>query len=301
VPALSWRAWFELLRDTLHEWQEDDCLQLGAALSFYTILSLAPLLVVTIAIVALAVGDRVAHGEVLGQVETLVGPDAAATVREMIERASQPRAGILATLAGLAMSALGASGVFGQLQRALDKIWNVRRPSGRGVRGLVLDRLSAFSMLLLVGFLLTISLGAGAALAALSERIAGLFPGAHVAARVADLVTSFAVTTLLFAGLFKVLPAVKLRWSDVAVGAAVTALLFALGRYAISTYLGRTSGTSVYGAASSLVVMLLWIYYSSQLLFLGAEFTQVWARRHGSLADAVSAAPAAGTASERSR
>ncbi|MGH7286444.1 MAG: YihY/virulence factor BrkB family protein [Myxococcota bacterium] len=279
----SWRAWLELLRETVREWQQDDCLQLGAALSYYTIFSLAPLLVVTIAIVALVFGDQIAQGEVLGRVESLVGPDAAAATREMIERASEPRAGILATLGGLAMTALGASGVFGQLQRALNKIWNVERASGRGVRGLVLDRLSAFSMLLLVGFLLMISLGAGAALAALSGRIAGLFPGAGVATRLGDLITSFAVTTLLFALLFKVLPDVKVRWSDVIVGAAFTALLFALGRLAISTYLGRTSGASIYGAASSLVVLLLWVYYSSQLLFFGAEFTQVYTRRYGSL------------------
>ena len=283
MSFFSWRAWLELLRETVREWQKDDCLQLGAALSYYTIFSLAPLLVVTIAIVALVFGEQIAQGEVLDRVESLVGPDAAAATREMIERASEPRAGILATIGGLAMTALGASGVFGQLQRALNKIWNVERASGRGVRGLVLDRLSAFSMLLLVGFLLMISLGAGAALAALSGRIAGFFPGADVATRLADLVTSFAVTTLLFALLFKVLPDVKVRWSDVIVGAAFTALLFALGRLAISTYLGRTSGASIYGAASSLVVLLLWVYYSSQLLFFGAEFTQVYARRYGSL------------------
>jgi len=283
MPFLSWRAWLDLLRETVREWQKDDCLQLGAALSYYTIFSLAPLLVVTIAIVALVFGERIAQGEVLGHVESMVGPDAAAATREMIERASQPRAGILATIGGLVMTGLGASGVFGQLQRALNKIWNVERSSGRGVRGLVLDRLSAFSMLLLVGFLLMISLGAGAALAALSGRIAGFFPGANVATRLADLVTSIAVTTLLFAGLFKVLPDVKVRWGDVIVGAAFTALLFALGRLAISTYLGRTSGASIYGAASSLIVLLLWVYYSSQLLFFGAEFTQVYASRYGSL------------------
>lgn len=282
MPLLSWRAWLALLRETVREWRQDECLQLGAALSYYTIFSLAPLLVVTIAIVALVFGERMAQGEVLGRVESLVGPDTAAQVRQMIQHASQPRAGVLATVAGLAMTVLGASGVFGQLQRALNVIWNVKRVSGRGVRGALLDRLSAFSMLLLVGFLLLISLGVGAALAALSGRIAGLFPGAVVATHLADLVTSFAVTSLLFALLFKVLPDVKIRWSDVGLGAAFTALLFALGRLAISTYLGHTSGTSIYGAASSLVVLLLWIYYSSQLLFFGAEFTQVYTRRYGS-------------------
>jgi membrane protein len=148
------------------------------------------------------------------------------------------------------------------------------------------DRVSTFSMLLLIGFLLLVSLGAGAALTALSERIADLFPGAAAASRAADLVITFAVTTLLFALLFKVLPDAEIHWSDVAVGAAFTALLFGVGRLGIAYYLGRTSGTSVYGAAGSLVALLLWIYYSSQLLFVGAEFTQVYARRYGSLREA---------------
>jgi membrane protein len=283
VAPTSARAWFELLRETVQEWQKDNCLRLGAALSFYTLLSLAPLLVVTIALVALFFGQQMAHGEVMARVETLLGADTAGTVREMVERASQPRSGILATVVGLAMSALGASGVFGQLQRALNDIWDVKPKPGRGLRGLVLDRAGTFSMLLLIAFLLLVSLGAGAALTALSGRIADLFPGAALASRAADAAISLGVTALLFALLFKVLPDAEIRWSDVAVGALFTALLFGVGRLGIAYYLGRTSGTSVYGAAGSLVALLLWIYYSSQLLFLGAEFTQVYARRHGSL------------------
>jgi membrane protein len=283
MPVLSWRAWVELLRETIQEWQKDNCLRLGAALSFYTLLSLAPLLVVTIALVALVFGERMAHGEVMGQVEALLGADTAATVREMVERASQPRSSLVATGIGLAMSALGASGVFGQLQQALNDIWDVKPRPGRGLRGMLRDRAGSFSMLLLIAFLLLVSLGAGAALTALSERIAGLFPGAVFASRAADVAISLLVTALLFALLFKVLPDAQIRWSDVAVGALFTALLFSVGRLGISYYLGRTSGTSVYGAAGSLVALLLWIYYSSQLLFLGAEFTQVYARRYGSL------------------
>jgi membrane protein len=283
VPLFSWRAWLALLRETSVEWQKDNCLRLGAALAFYTLLSLAPLLLVTIAIVALVFGDDLAKGEVMGRVEAAVGADAAATLREMVERASQPRAGLLATALGLAMSAFGASGVLGQLQQALNDIWDVERPSGRGLRGLVVDRARALSMLLLIGVLLVASLGAGAAVTALAEQIGRLFPGALVTVRVADVLTSFGVTALLFALLFKVLPDLAIRWSDVAVGAVVSALLFACGRLGIAWYLGRTTGASVYGAAGSLVVLLLWIYYSSQLLFFGAEFTQVYARRYGSL------------------
>jgi membrane protein len=283
MPVLSWRAWLELLRETFREWQKDNCLRLGAALSFYTLLSLAPLLVVTIALVALFFGERMAHGEVMGRVEALLGADTAGAVREMVERASQPRSGLLATAIGLAMSALGASGLFGQLQQALNDIWDVRPETRGGIRGMLKKRASSFSMLLLIGFLLMVSLGAGAALTALSERIAGLFPGAAAASRAADVGISLLVTSALFALLFKVLPDLSIRWSDVAIGAVFTALLFSIGRVGIAYYLGRTSGTSVYGAAGSLVALLLWIYYSSQLLFLGAEFTQVWARRHGSL------------------
>jgi membrane protein len=283
MPVWSWRAWFELLREAAREWQQDNCLRIGAALAFYTLLSLAPLLLVTIAIVALVLGDDFARSEVMARVEGMVGADTAATLRDMVERASQPRSGLLATAVGLAMSAIGASGVFGQLQRALNDIWDVRRAPGRGVRGLLLDRVRAFSMLLLIGVLLIASLGVGAALSALADQIAGLFPGAFLTARLLDVLTSIGVTAVLFGLTFKVLPDLAIRWSDVAVGALVSALLFAVGRLGISWYLGRASAASVYGAAGSLVVLLLWIYYSSQLLFFGAEFTQVYARRYGSL------------------
>jgi membrane protein len=283
MPLLSWRAWLALLRETVQEWQKDNCLRLGAALSFYTLLSLAPLLVVTIALVALVFGERMAHGEVMGRVEALLGADTARTVREMVERASEPRSGVLATLIGLAMSALGASGLFGQLQQALNDIWDVRLETRGGIRGMLRKRASSFSMLLLIGFLLMVSLGAGAALTALSERIADLFPGAAAASRGADVLISLLVTSGLFALLFKVLPDLAIRWSDVAVGAVFTAVLFSVGRLGIAYYLGRSTGTSVYGAAGSLVALLMWVYYSSQLLFFGAEFTQVYARRYGSL------------------
>lgn len=286
MPLLSWRDWYGLLRETVQEWQKDNCLRLGAALAFYTLFSLAPLLLVTIAIVALVFGDDFARGEVMGRVEGIVGADAANTLREMVERASQPRSGLLATAVGLGMSALGASGVFGQLQQALNDIWDVKPAPGRGLRGLVAGRVRAFSMLLLIAFLLFVSLAAGAAVTALAGQIARLFPGALGTARAADLLTSFGVTTLLFALLYKVLPDLSIRWSDVAVGALVSALLFTVGRSGIAWYLGRATGTSVYGAAGSLVALLLWIYYSSQLLFFGAEFTQVYARRYGSLREA---------------
>ena len=283
MPLFSWRAWYELLRDTAAKWQKDNCLRLGAALAFNALLSLAPLLLVTIAIVALVFGDDFARGEVLGRVEGLVGVEAATTLREMVERASQPRSSLLATAAGLAMTVLAAMGLFGQLRQALDDIWHAKAEPGRGLRGFLVDRLRALSMMLLVSVLLFASLAAGAVVTALAAQIAKLFPGALALAQVADQLISFGVTVLLFALLFKVLPARSIRWSDVAMGAMVSALLFAIGRFGIAWYLRRASASSVYGAAGSLVVLLLWIYYSSQLLFFGAEFSQVYARRYGSL------------------
>jgi membrane protein len=283
MPLLSWRAWWELLRAAVAKWQKDNCLRLGAALAFHALLSLAPLLLVTIAIVALVFGDDFARSEVFGRVEALVGAEAATTLREMVERASQPRSGLLATAAGLSLSALAASGLFSQLRQALDDIWGGRPGPGRGVRGFFADRLRTFAMLLLLALLLLVSLVAGATVNALATQIARISPHALVLAKISDLVISFGVTVLLFALLFKVLPARKIRWSDVAFGAVLSALLFGAGRFGIAWYLSRASASSVYGAAGSLVVLLLWIYYSSQLLFFGAEFAQAYARRYGSL------------------
>jgi membrane protein len=181
------------------------------------------------------------------------------------------------------MSVPAGSSLFGQLRQSLDDIWDAKPAPGRGVRGFLVDRLRALSMLLLLSALLFASLAAGAVVAALAKRIETLFPGALVLARAADQLISFGVTVLLFALLFKVLPALKIRWSDVTIGAVVSALLFAVGRFGIAWYLGRASARSVYGAAGSLVVLLLWIYYSSQLLFFGAEFAHVYAKRYGSL------------------
>ena len=291
MPLSSWRAWYELFRDTVKEWQKDNCLRLGAALAFNALLSIAPLLLVTIAIVALVFGDDFAKGEVLGRVEGIVGAEAAATLREMVERASQPRSSLLATAMGLAMSALAASSLFGQLRQALNDIWDTKPAPGRGLRGFLADRLRAFAMLLLIALLLLVSLAAGAVVTALAAQIGKLFPGALVLARIADLVISFGVNVLLFSLLFKVLPALKIRWSDVTIGAVVSALLFAVGRFGIAWYLARASASSVYGAAGSLVVLLLWIYYSSQLLFFGAEFAHVYAKRYGSLRPEPAAEP----------
>jgi membrane protein len=274
----------ELLKRTYREWGEDRCLRLGAALAYYTVFSLAPLLVLVIAGIGFVFGEQAAEGQILAQLEGMLGSEGAAGVQEMIRNANQPAQGLVATAVGLVTMAVGASTVFGELQDAMNQVWDVRPDPAQGWLAYLKARVTSFSMILVVGFLLLVSLVLSAAVSALDAWLAGVFPGADVLARVVNLLVSFGVVTFLFALIFKYLPDTTIAWRDVWVGAAGTALLFAVGKELIGLYLGRTSATSVYGAAGSLVVVLLWVYYSSQILFFGAEFTQVWCRTRGSLA-----------------
>ena len=279
----SGREFWELLRESFREWQKDRCLELGAALAYYTLIPIAPLLLITIAVAALFFGEQLASGELMTRIEEAAGAEAAGTIRDMVESASQPRSGILATTAGLVMTLFGASSVFGQLQSSLNVIWEAPPRSAASWTSVLLARVSSFSMILVIGFLMLVSLAVGSAIGVFSATLSSWVPGGDWLARIVDLAVSFATTTLLFAMMFRILPDIRIPWTDVWVGAAFTSLLFALGRFGISFYLGYSSGSSVYGAASSVIVILLWIYYSSQLLFFGAEFTQVYARRFGSL------------------
>jgi membrane protein len=281
------RAAFSLVRETLAEWWRDDALRLGAALSYYTVFSLAPILVVCVAVAGLVFALEAASGRLIDEIRGLVGPDGANVISTLVERAAvRPSAGWVATTIGLATILIGASGAFGQLQYALNEIWNVKPEPSRGLVGVLRDRFLSFSMVLVIGFLLLVALVVSAALSALDD-VAGMY-GAILQPILAVLnfLASFGIITLLFAAIFKVLPSTDVRWSDVWIGAAVTAALFVVGKEAIGLYLGNASVASVYGAASSIVVILLWVYYSSQILFLGAEFTQVFARRRGGAAHA---------------
>jgi membrane protein len=270
-------------REIVAEWQGDGALNLGAALAYYTLFAMAPLLVLVIAIAGLAFGRAAAEGEIVNQISGLMGADGAKMIEGMIARASRPASGIVATAVSLGTMALGASGVFGQLQTALNQIFGVtERKRGRGVRGVVRQRLAYFGMIVAIGFLLVVSLVVSAALAAVHDVLATRLP---ILARVLpplNFLLSFAVVSGLFALVYKVLPDVELAWRDVWLGAACTSLLFTVGKWLIGLYLGRAGTTSVYGAAGSLVLVLLWIYYSAQILFLGAEFTEVYSRRYGS-------------------
>lgn len=273
---------FSLLKETFQEWKDDDALDLGAALSYYTIFSLAPLLLAVISIAGLVFGREAVQGQLVGQIQGLVGQQGAEAIQTMIANAGRHGSGVLATVIAVVTILFGATGVFGQLQKTLNKIWDVEPKPGAGVKGLLKARALAFGMIIGIGFLLLVSLAVSALLSGLDSYLAGLFPGAAIVLRILSFVLSFAVVTLLFAMIYRVLPDVEISWKDVWVGAAVTALLFTIGKYLIGLYLGHSSVASVYGAAGSLVVVLLWVYYSSQILFFGAEFTQVYARAYGS-------------------
>lgn len=280
------RTIFDLLKQTYREWQADRAPRLAAALAYYTVFSIAPLLIVVIAVAGLVFGEQAARGEIEQTLQETVGEDAAGLVDDLLENANRPREGLLSTLIGVGTLLLGALGAFEQFQNALNTIWRVQEgQEKKGLWGTLRYKLLSFGMVLVVGFLLLVSLVVSAVVAAVSEYATGILPGTEMLIQLANVAISFGFITLLFALIFKVLPDTKIEWRDVWVGAAVTALLFTLGKFLLGLYLGRSSTASAYGAAGALVVILLWIYYSAQIVLFGAEFTQVFAKRFGSKAD----------------
>jgi membrane protein len=273
---------FGLLKSSATEWVNDKASTLGAALAYYTAFSLAPLLIIVIGIVGLALGEAAARGQIFEQMRGLVGEQGGKAIEGMVQSASKPSQGILATIIGAATLLFGASGVFGQLQSSLNAMWGVEPKPGRGIWGVIKDRFLSFGMILVIGFLLLVSLLLTAALAAAGKWFGGVVPGMEAIGHILNFIVSFAVVTLLFAMIFKFLPDVKMAWSDVWFGSAITALLFSIGKFVLGLYLGKSAVSSSYGAAGSLVVLLLWVYYSSQIVFFGAEFTQVYANQFGS-------------------
>jgi membrane protein len=256
---------------------------LGRALAYYTVFSLAPLLTISIAIAAVVFGQEAAQGQIFEQLRGLLGEASGRAVQDMVQNATaKPTAGVLATLISVAMLLFGASGVFGQLQASLNAIWGVKPKPGRGVLGLIQDRVLSFGFTLVVGFLLLVSLLLTAAIALIAEWIGGMMPSTETLTQVLNFILSLGLVTLLFAMMFKFLPDAEIAWRDVWIGAFLTAVFFGIGKFALGLYLGKSGVTSSYGAAGSLIVLLLWVYYSSQIFFLGAEFTQVYASRLGS-------------------
>lgn len=279
---MSLRSVIPLAKETFSDWRDDKAPRLAAALAYYTIFSVAPLLVVILAIAGLVFGKEAAQGQITGQITQLVGPTSGQAIQDMLAHARQPSHGIFATVVGTATLILGAGGVFGALQDALNTIWGVKPKPDAGFWHMLKDRFLSFTMVFGLGFLLMVSLVVSAGISAMAKFVGDAMPGIPWLWELLNNVVSFGVFTLMFALIYKVLPDAKVQWRDVWVGALLTALLFTIGKFAIGLYLGRGSIGSAYGAAGSLVVLLLWIYYSAQILFFGAEFTKVYAKRFGS-------------------
>jgi len=282
VNALRVGWLWALLKEAAGEWSEDRAPRLGAALAYYTVFSIAPLLIVVIAITGLVFGEEGARSAILGQVGGIIGEKTAKALEDMLQHAQRPSAGILGTILGLGTLLLGASGLFGQLQDALNTVWEVKPKPGRGIMGFLKDRFLSFVALMGTAFLLLVSLVLDAGLSAMGEALSHWLPGPEAVLQVINFLLSFGVVTLLFAMIFKLLPDVKIQWGDVWIGAGVTALLFTVGKFLIGLYLGKSDIASAYGAAGSLVLLLIWVYYSAQILLFGAEFTKVYADRYGS-------------------
>ena len=274
---------FGLLKQTFSEWVEDKAPQLGAALAYYTVFSLAPLILVLLAIVGLLFRNDPggAWNKITEQMSYFLDKSAVEVVQNIAQKAAQPNKSLLATIIGILLALFGASGVFGQLQGALNIIWGVRAKPGAGIWGFLRSRFLSFAMVGGVCFLLLVSLTLESVLKGFSHYIQGVLPGGIVIAIAVYWIFDLAVVILLFAIIFKFLPDAKIRWRDVWIGAAITAIFFAIGKWALGLYLGSGSAASAYGAASSLITLLLWVYYSSQILLFGAEFTQVYACRAG--------------------
>ena len=273
----------DLLKQTAQEWITDKAPQLGAALAYYTVFSLAPLILVLLAIVGLLFRNDPAGAwnKISEQMSYFLDKGAVEMVQNIAQKAAQPNKGVLATVIGVLLALFGASGVFGQLQDALNTVWGVKAKPGGGIWGFLRSRFLSFAMVGGVCFLLLVSLTLESVLKGFSHYVQSVLPGGIVIALATYWVFDLAVVILLFAIIFKFLPDAEIRWRDVWIGAGMTAIFFAIGKWALGLYLGSGSAASAYGAASSLITLLLWVYYSSQILLFGAEFTQVYACRAG--------------------
>ncbi|QDG49671.1 YihY/virulence factor BrkB family protein [Persicimonas caeni] len=272
---------FETLKKTFQEWKEDDAQTWAASVAFYTMFSLAPLLVLAVALASFIFGERAARGELVTQMETMVGPGGAETIQTILANASGPGGGgVIATIISVALLLLGASKVFGELQKAMNRIWDVRSDPNEGWRGAARKRLTGFAMVLGIGLFLLAAIAASTFLSNIQQFV-GEVPGGPVVWTALNFVVSLLIIGFLFAALFKYVPDVEIEWSDVWFGAGITAALFALGKLALGIYLSHASVGSAYGAAGSLVVLLAWIFYSAQIFFFGAEYTQVHAKQRG--------------------
>jgi membrane protein len=268
-----------LFKDAFSKWSQDHASRLAAALAYYALFSLAPLLIVVIVIAGQVVGQATVKAEIMTQIQNSLGPDTADLVQTMIESTVKPSSGIVAVIISVVTILLGAMGVFGQLHEALNTIWGVQPKANRGIVGIVKDRAIAFATVLGIGLLMLLLFLLSASLAVVQKFVGDLLPGAQWLWQGLNLLVSFAILTVLVAIVYKVLPDAIVAWRDIWVGALATAALMGIGNVLIGLYLGRSGTASVYGAAGSLVVMLLYIYYSAQVFLFGAELTQVYSAR----------------------
>jgi membrane protein len=273
---------WKLVRATYTKWDEDHAQTLGAALAFYTVFSMAPLLLLVIAIAGFVFGQEAAQGQIIGQIQDLVGVDSAKAIQSMIEEVRKPSAGIIATVLAIIMLLFGATGVFAQLQESLNTIWKVEEKPGEGMWKMIKNRFISLLAVLGTGFLLLISLVISAGLSAVGTTLGDVLPFPEFLLHIINFFVSFAIVTLLFAMIYKLLPDMSIQWNDVWIGAIITSLLFTIGKFFIGIYLGKSDVGIAYGAAGSLAVILIWVYYASQIFLFGAEFTAVYAESHGS-------------------
>ena len=274
---------YQLAKQSVSAWIDDYAPSMGAAISYYTVFSIAPLLIIVIAVAGFVWGREAVQGEIVGQLTGLIGKEGATGIQALIESANQPTQGVVATVISTLVLIVGATTVFAELQSALDRIWQVPQvPKASGIWATLRTRLLSLGFILGLGFLMLVSLVSSAGIAALGGWAKGLLPGWAALLYVINLVFSVGFTTVLFAMIFKLMPQAQVSWRDVWVGAGVTAVLFEIGKTLISLYIGKSSVTSSFAAAGSLVVLLIWVYYSAQIFLLGAEFTWVYANSHGS-------------------
>ncbi|HZZ70659.1 MAG TPA: YihY/virulence factor BrkB family protein [Pirellulales bacterium] len=278
---VNFAAWWQILKQTISEWSDDEAPRLGAALAYYTVFSLAPLLIIVIAIAGRVFDPADVQRELNTQFKNLMGPEGQQAITSMIAAAQKPKSGLIATVIGVVALLFGATGLFVELKSALNTIWQVRLKPGRGFWGMIRDYYLSFALVVGIGFLLLVMLVISAALAAVLAWFQARVPLPAFTAYGVEFLVSFIVVTLLFALIFMVLPDVEIAWRDVWLGAVFTSLLFNLGKFLIGLYIGQASFGSSYGAAGTILVVLVWSYYSAQILLLGAEFTQVYAKRSG--------------------
>jgi membrane protein len=272
-----------LFREAFRGWEADEAASMGAALAFYTLFSMAPLLLLVISLAGLVIGDDTARGLIFDQLNALLGEKGAGAVQSVLQAADNRAQGLLAAATSFATLLLGATSVFAELRRDLDRVWKFEKVRVRGLWRAIGARVWSFGLVLTIGFLLMVSLALSATVTAFGSYFAASLPGAPLILRGLEFLVSFLVVTLLFAMIYKILPSARIEWADVWVGAAVTSLLFWVGKYLIGLYLAKSAVASPFGAAGTLVVVIVWVYYSAQIFFLGAEFTRAYAARRRSL------------------